>query len=71
MGEGETAQVSFNCTIELEQSPVDAAFARGVVRYLSGDEQMAYNTWSQYRGSDRLLLIVEEVIAWSLYRYGR
>jgi len=50
--------VSFDREIELEQSLVYAAFALGVVQYLSGDEQMANNTWSQSRGSHRLILAV-------------
>ena len=63
LGESETAQMNFNRALELEQSVVDASFALGVVQYVSGDEQMAYNTWSQYRGSDRLLLLGRRCVA--------
>lgn len=63
MGERETVHVSFNRALELEQSPVDAAFALSVIRYLSGDEHMAYNTWRQYKGSDRPLLFGRRCVA--------
>lgn len=56
LGKSETANVSINRAFELEQSLVYPAFALGVVRNLSVDEQMANNTWSQNRGSLRLLL---------------
>jgi tetratricopeptide (TPR) repeat protein len=63
LGERETALLSLNRAVESEQSLVDAAFALGSVLLLSGDEQKAYNTWSQYQGSDRLLLLGRRCIA--------
>ena len=63
LGESETAQMNFNRALELEQSVVDASFALGVVQYVSGAEQMAYNTWSQDRGGGRLLLLGRRCVA--------